>query len=137
MEIAPGVYVPSDALVFSFSRSGGPGGQNVNKRSTKAELRVFLADLPITPAAAGRLVASASRMVSEAGHLIITCDQNRSQERNRAECLDRLRKMVRSAIPEPRVRRKTRPTAGSQARRLEGKKRDSAIKRSRKGPGSE
>lgn len=71
-------------------------------------------------------------MISDAGDLIVTCDQYRSQERNRVACMERLRSMVCEALPEPRVRRKTRPTAGSRVRRLEGKKRDSAIKKFRR-----
>lgn len=131
VEIAPGVAVPSDTLRFSFAQSGGPGGQNVNKRATKAELRLRLDDLPIPGDARERLADLAGRRLTEAGELVITSEEYRSQARNRAACLERLREMIVRALVRPRRRRPTRPTRGSVERRLTEKKQTGARKRSR------
>ena len=141
VEIAPGVAVPAAALRFSFARSSGPGGQNVNKLATKAELRVSLADLPLPDRARRRLATLAgSRLVGddaaqpEAGEVLIVSQSERSQARNRAECLEKLRDLLVRAMAEPKVRRKTRPSRGSVERRLEAKKSRGEIKRRRQGP---
>src|SRR5437868_6903608 len=89
--IAPGVLIPHSAVTFSFSRSSGPGGQNVNKVSTRAELRVRLDDLPISAGARERLAALAGFRLTDAGELVIAADEHRSQSRNKAEALARLR----------------------------------------------
>jgi ribosome-associated protein len=135
--LAPGVAAPASALVFSFVASGGPGGQNVNKVATKAELRVRLADLPLAGPVAARLAALAGRRLTEAGEIVISNDEHRSQSRNREECLARLRELIVRAQVKPKVRRKTRPSRGSVERRLESKKRRGGIKRERGGAGEE
>ena len=131
--LAPGLVAPPGALRFTFARSSGPGGQNVNKRSTKAELRVTPADLPLRPRALERLLHAARGYLTDAGELLIAADEHRSQARNREACLERLRALVLAAIVEPKVRRKTRPTRGSQERRLAGKRVQSERKRQRRG----
>ncbi len=137
VEIAPGIGVASAALRFAFSRSSGPGGQNVNKVSTKAELRVALVDLPpgVSWQARERLTKLAGWRLLEQGErgpeLLVVSDSERSQARNRAACLQRLRELLVAAMAEPKVRRKTRPTKGSRERRLESKKRRGEIKRGR------
>jgi ribosome-associated protein len=136
LEIAPGVRVAAEAVRFSFVSSGGPGGQNVNKRATKAEMRVFLADLPLHPEALERLVALAGQRVTEAGELVITADEHRSQGRNRAECLARLRELIVRAKVRPRKRKATRPGRGAVERRLMAK-REMAEKKSRRRSGGE
>ena len=133
MELAPGVVVPASAVEFSFVASGGPGGQNVNKRATKAELRVRLTDLPIPGDARARLEELAGRRVSESGEIVIAADEYRSQGRNRAACLERLRELIVRAMVRPKRRRATRPSRGSVERRLEGKRTRSAVKRGRAG----
>lgn len=133
LSLAPGVEVAVDAVAFSYSRSSGPGGQNVNKVSTRAELRLRLADLPIRAGAQARLVALAGSRVTDAGELIIVSQSERSQQGNRAECLAKLRELLVRAVPEPKIRRATKPTRGSKMRRLEGKKIRSDIKRRRSG----
>ncbi|HYE02296.1 MAG TPA: alternative ribosome rescue aminoacyl-tRNA hydrolase ArfB [Phycisphaerales bacterium] len=120
--LAPGVFIPEAALGFSFTRSGGPGGQNVNKLATKAELRVALADIPVRPRARARLARLAGRRLSETGELVLVCESERSQRRNREECLEKLRQLVQAALPEPVPRKKTRPTRSSVERRLESKR---------------
>lgn len=137
VELAPGVIVAPDALRFAFSRSSGPGGQNVNKRSTKAELRVAMMDLPITPGARRRLAAAAGTVgarVTAVGELLLSADEERSQRANRDTCLERLRELLLRALPEPKVRRPTKPTKGSRQRRLEEKGRRGAVKETRRRP---
>ncbi len=133
VRLAPGVEVPSDRLRFAFSRSSGPGGQNVNKRSTKAELRVLLTDLPMHAAALDRLATLARGYVTSEGEMQIVCDEHRSQPRNREECVKRLSMLVAQALVVPKVRRKTKPSRGAKERRLESKKRRGEIKRGRGG----
>jgi ribosome-associated protein len=131
-EIAPGVRVRDDAVRFAFVSSGGPGGQNVNKRATKAELRLALADLPLHPEAMDRLVALAGQRITEGGELVITADEHRSQGRNKAECLVRLRDLIVRAKVRPRKRRPTKPGRGAIERRLKAKREVSERKRARR-----
>lgn len=134
VEIAPGLTVPPAVLRFSFSGSRGPGGQNVNKRATKAELRVTITDLPLSAPVASRLVELAGKRVIEAGELIITADESRSQGQNKSACLDRLRELLVRARVKPKVRRATKPTRGSKERRLVEKKSRGQTKARRSGP---
>lgn len=111
--------IPSTAIAIHFARSGGPGGQNVNKVNTKAEVRVRVADLAF-PAddVRERFLAREGTRVTAGGELLITSQVHRSQAQNLEECLGRLVGMLRAALVRPRVRRATRPTAGSRQRRL-------------------
>jgi ribosome-associated protein len=133
IEIAPGVRVGGDVLRLSYSRSAGPGGQNVNKLSTKAELRVWLRELPIPHRALARLRAFAGSRVTDAGELLLVAQSERSQTRNREICLEKLRELVVRAMVEPKVRRKTKPSRGSVERRIREKKSRSQVKRDRRG----
>lgn len=132
LEVASGVRIPVDALAFTFTASGGPGGQNVNKRATRAELRVSLASIPLGQGALSRLRRLAGRRVNDAGELVLTSDAHRSQERNRSACLERLADLVRRSLVPPKPRRRTRPTRSSVERRLEGKRRRSRVKERRR-----
>ena len=133
VDLIPGVRVPESALRMQFARSGGPGGQNVNKLNTKAELWVLVdAITGLSPAAAGRLRDMAGRRLTAAGELHLTAETERSQERNREAVMDRLRDLIRKAGFEPKPRRKTKPTRASKQRRLESKRRRGAIKSGRK-----
>lgn len=131
LRLAPGVEVPSASVEWAFSRSGGPGGQNVNKVNTKAELRVALGAIPISPGARYRLGALAGGRLLEGGVLAIVAQSERSQQANKAECIERLRELVLRAMVTPKVRRATKPTKGSQQRRLTAKKSRGEIKRGR------
>lgn len=132
-ELAPGVRIPENALAFTFVSSGGPGGQNVNKRATKAELRVPIDAIPLHGAARQRLIDLSGRRLSDAGEIVITADEHRSQGQNRDACLDRLREILVQAIAVPKRRRKTRPSRGSVERRIQGKKRRADTKKRRGG----
>lgn len=136
VEVAPGVRVGEESLRYSFVRASGPGGQNVNKVSTRCVLRVAIADLPLAADARARLRAMAGhrRVGEEPGdELLLSCDRSRSQERNRAEVLAELRGLLVGAMKRPKRRKPTKPSRGSQMRRLEGKRIRSEVKRSRQG----
>jgi ribosome-associated protein len=138
IELAPGVWIEACKLEFSFSRSSGPGGQNVNKLSTRAQLRVSLAALVGLPDyARTKLATLAGKRLTAAGELLLTADTSRSQEANRQAVLERLRLLLVEALHRPRHRRPTRPGAGAHRRRLEGKQRRSAVKATRRRPGGD
>jgi ribosome-associated protein len=133
IELAPHVRVPESALEFSFVSSSGPGGQNVNKKATKAVLRLRLHAIPIHPDAMDRLRALGSFYVTDAGELVIACDEYRSQERNKDGCLERLRALIIQSQKRPKVRRATKPSRGSKERRLTEKRVRSDRKKGRRG----
>jgi ribosome-associated protein len=128
-----GVLVAREsAQDFSFIASAGPGGQNVNKRSTKCLLRVPLRALDLRPDQLDRLAALASMYLTGGGELVIDCDEHRSQARNRDECVDRLTDLIRRAWTAPKPRKRTRPSKGSIRRRLEGKRERGETKQRRR-----
>ena len=132
VEVAPRLSLPRAALRFSFSRSGGPGGQNVNKLNTRATLTVSFDDLStvMTDAALRRLEKLAGPYAA-AGRLVIASDESRSQLANRKACMGKLRGLLIQAQRRPRVRRKTRPTRASVKRRLETKRKRGEAKQRR------
>lgn len=134
IQIAPGVRVEPAVLRFRFASSSGPGGQNVNRRATKAQLWVDPADLPITEPARRRLIKLGARYLTDAGELQIQSDGSRSQAGNREACLLRLRGLLLEAMKPPRPRKKTKPTRGSIERRIKAKKERGEIKRRRQKP---
>lgn len=135
--LCPGVWVEKGALSFKAVRASGPGGQNVNRRSTKVELRVALEDLPLHPAARARLATNAPHLVTDEGEIVITSDEHRSQKRNREACIARLGEFVRLARVQPKIRKPSTPTKGSTRRRLEAKRQRGEIKRARRRPDSD
>lgn len=136
VRLGGGCAVDPRALAFTFARGGGPGGQHVNKTSTKAQLRVLLRDLHgLAPDAMNRLRAlAASHLVGEGDDeaILIADHSTRSQADNREACLVRLKTLVSMAAKRPKVRRATKPTRGSKERRLEAKKREGEKKRDRR-----
>jgi ribosome-associated protein len=129
---APGVWIAPANLRFAFSRSSGPGGQAVNKLSTRAELRVAVRDIHgMDDHAAARLRASAGRRLTQEDEIIIQAETYRSQLDNKQACLDRLDSMVKQALIRPKKRRKTKLSRSMIEKRLESKRRQSQKKSGR------
>ncbi len=119
-------------------RSSGPGGQNVNKVATKALLRWKVAESPsLSAAVRKRFLERFGRRIDKAGILELRSQRFRDRGRNVADCLERLRAMLLEVATPPKKRVPTRPTRGSQERRLQGKQKRSRIKKLRRRPGSE
>ncbi len=129
-----GIVIPDDELEWKFIRASGPGGQNVNKVSSAVQLRFLLplnASLP--GPAKQRLRRLAGQRLVDDGSILITARATRSQDKNRREALGRLQELIRAAMIEPKVRKKTKPTRASKERRIESKKRRASTKRHRRG----
>jgi len=136
LEIAPGLAIPDAELDLTFVRASGPGGQNVNKLATAAQLRFDLAGSTVLDAAVkARLRALAGRRLTQEGALLIIARTQRTQEGNRREAQERLAELVRRALTPPKPRRPTRPTRASRERRLESKSHRRNTKRLRSRPG--
>jgi ribosome-associated protein len=127
------ISVPQEELEFTFVRSSGAGGQNVNKVSSKAVLRWNpLNSRILTVAARERFLAKFGSKLTKEGDLIITSDRHRDQGRNSADCLEKLRAMIAEIARPPKARKATKPTFGSKQRRLKSKKEQSEKKSSRR-----
>lgn len=116
------IVIPDSELDLSFARSGGPGGQNVNKVSSKAVLRWQLVGTEaLPPDVRGRLMEAVRHRITQDGTLVVACDETRDQARNVSIAEEKLAALVRAALTPPKKRHRTRPTRGSQERRLEAK----------------
>jgi ribosome-associated protein len=132
IRITDTIAIDEREIEESFIRASGPGGQNVNKLATAVQLRFDVRHSPSLPGPVrARLARLAGRRVNKDGVLVITAQRYRTQERNRHDALMRLIDLIARAAIAPTPRRPTRPTAAGRARRLEGKKRRSGIKRLR------
>jgi ribosome-associated protein len=126
------LWSPADwELDFSFIRASGPGGQNVNKVASAAHLRFDIRRSSLPPLIKERLLALSDQRITNEGVVVIKAQESRSQEQNRTDAVARLVELVQSVAHTPKVRRPTKPTWGSQQRRLEGKTQRSAIKAGR------
>ena len=133
MEVGDGLHIPDDELIFTYARSGGPGGQNVNKVASKATLRWSVsANTTIPEAVRDRLRQQQANRITAEGEIVIQGQRYRDQLRNAEDCLERLRVMVAQAQHLPTPRRPTKPTRGSRRRRLEDKHANSERKQRRR-----
>ena len=124
-----GLVVPATELVERFSRSSGPGGQSVNTTDSRVELEYDVAASPVLTDAQRRRVLRRLEGRLTDGRVVVDASEHRSQHRNRVAARERLADLLRTALaPPPPSRRPTRPTRGSQRRRLEAKKQRGQIK---------
>ena len=132
LQISEHLEIPDEELEWKFIRASGPGGQNVNTVASAVQLRFLLSrNTALSGAVRGRLRRLAGQRLTDDGSILIAARSERSQEQNRRAALERLAELVRSAMIEPKVRKKTRPTRASMERRIESKKRRAGTKRQR------
>ena len=118
---------------FSYARSGGPGGQNVNKVATKVLARLALSSLSfLTDEGKGMIETRLANRINGEGYIVVAVQDTREQARNRDIAVERLSELISMALRKPRRRVKTRPSGASREARLRGKKLRSALKHSRR-----
>jgi ribosome-associated protein len=133
LSISNNLSIPEEEFTFTFSRSSGPGGQNVNKVNSKATLHWGIRDSPSLPAAVRhRFTTAFKNRITTEGIFVLSSQRYRDQPKNIADCLEKLAEMVRSVLHPPKPRRATKPTRGSRERRLEAKRQRSAKKNTRR-----
>jgi len=132
------LQIPLSEFRFTYARSSGPGGQNVNKVNTKATLRWRVALSPsLSQEIRDRFLVRYQRRVTAGGELLITSQRFRDAGRNTADCVERLRRMLLEVSAPPKRRKPTRPTRASVRRRLAEKRGRSRIKQHRRLPGED
>lgn len=135
--VSDSVSIADTEFDFTFSRSSGPGGQNVNKVNSRATLRWNAAASTALPEAVReRFLVSCRRRLTREGHLIISSQRYRDQGRNVADCLSRLREMILAVATAPVKRKATKPSKGANQRRLLEKRTTAERKQSRRRPSS-
>ena len=131
--VTPTISLRDDELQFQFKLASGPGGQNVNKVATAAELRFDVAGSPSLPEAVrARLLALAGNRITQEGELLITARRFRSQERNRQDAIERLSALIQKAAEPPKPRIKTKPSRAAKQRRMDEKRRVGVKKQTRR-----
>jgi ribosome-associated protein len=136
--VTESIAIPDWELSESFVRASGPGGQNVNKVATAVELRFQAATSPsLAPQVKARLRRLAGRRWTLDGTIVLRADRHRTQALNRAEAREKLQALILAALEAPKLRRPTRPTAGSIRRRLDAKTHRGALQAGRSAVGEE
>ena len=131
IEITPSLQIDERQLQIDFVRASGPGGQNVNKVATAAQLRFDVQKSSLPEEVKERLISLAGKRITNEGILVIEAKRFRTQEQNRDDAIQRFIDLMRKALVEPKARKKTRPTQASQEERLKEKKRRGEIKKMR------
>jgi ribosome-associated protein len=127
------IQIPLEEFTFTYVRSSGPGGQNVNKVNSKAVLRWDVTTSPSLPDdVRTRLLAKLGSRLTTGGELVLSSDRFRDQPRNRADCLAKVAALVKSAATPPRKRRPTKPGRAAKARRRKSKEAQSQKKQRRR-----
>jgi len=138
IQLTETIHIPETEYDWSYARSGGPGGQNVNKVASKAVLRwKFNESTALPEAVRTRFLARFGQRVTVEGDIVIASDRYRDQPRNRDDCVAKLSAMIAAVLTPPKPRKATKPSKGSKVRRLAAKKRNATTKAGRRSPGSD
>jgi len=138
LEVSSEIRIADEEFQWSFARSGGPGGQNVNKVASKAILHWPVASTSALPEPVKqRFIAFQRKRITKEGEVVINSQRFRDQERNRLDCLEKLREMILQAAVLPKKRKPTKPSRRSRMNRLQDKRQRSGVKALRKTPSGE
>jgi ribosome-associated protein len=131
IQITDSLFINENEIEFNFIRASGPGGQNVNKVNSAAQLRFHVENSSLPDHLKEKLMIIAKNKISNTGILVIDARKYRSQERNREDAIFRLVELIKKCLIVIKKRRKTKPSRGSVVKRLDNKKQKGNLKKSR------